>query len=89
MIIPRYANVGQDCGSAKHGTIRRYHSWGLLTPTSLVSNEKGAERMNEYMTGKEIVNLINKLEEKGISAEEIIEIIKYIETADPKDPGNK
>ncbi|MDY5986978.1 hypothetical protein [Sporofaciens sp. SGI.106] len=45
--------------------------------------------MNEYMTGKEIVNLINKLEEKGISAEEIIEIIKYIETADPKDPGNK
>jgi len=37
------------------------------------------------MTGKEIVNLINKLEEKGMSADEIIEVIKYIETADPKD----
>lgn len=41
------------------------------------------------MTGREIVNLIHKLEEKGMSADEIIEIIKYIETADPKDPSNK
>lgn len=40
---------------------------------------------DEYMTGKEIVNLIVKLEEKGMSADEIIEIIKYIETADPKE----
>ena len=24
----------KDCGSAMHGTIRRHHSWGLLTPTS-------------------------------------------------------
>ena len=22
----------KDCGSATHGTIRRHHSWGLLTP---------------------------------------------------------
>ena len=44
--------------------------------------------MSEYMTGKEIVNLINVLEKKGMSAEQIIEIIKYVETADPKDPGN-
>ena len=22
------------CGSAQHGTIRRHHGWGLLTPTS-------------------------------------------------------
>ncbi len=44
--------------------------------------------MDEYMTGREIVNLINKLEEKGLTADEIIEIIKYIETADPKDPSN-
>lgn len=43
---------------------------------------------NEYMTGKEIVNLINKLEEEGMTAEKIINIIKYIETADPKDPSN-
>ena len=40
------------------------------------------------MTGKEIVNLINKLEEEGMTAEKIIEIIKYVETADPKDPSN-
>lgn len=46
---------------------------------------KGAERMAEYMTGKEIVNLIKALEKEGMSAEKIIEIIKYIETADPKD----
>ena len=43
---------------------------------------------SEYMTGKEIVNMINKLEEKGMTAEEIIDIIKYVETADPKDPSN-
>lgn len=45
--------------------------------------------MEDYMTGKEIVNLINKLEEEGMSAEKIIEIIKYIETADPKIQSNK
>ena len=28
----------KDCGSATHGTIRRHHSWGLLTPTSLYKN---------------------------------------------------
>lgn len=41
------------------------------------------------MTGKEIVNLINALEKEGMSAEKIIAIIRYIETADPKDPSNK
>ena len=40
------------------------------------------------MTGKEIVNLIHVLEKKGMTAEEIIEIIKYVETVDPKDPSN-
>lgn len=44
--------------------------------------------MDEYMTGREIVNLINKLENEGMTAEKIIEIIKYVETADPKDPSN-
>lgn len=44
--------------------------------------------MAEEMTGKEIVNLIHKLEKEGMSAEKIIEIIKYVETADPKDPSN-
>lgn len=36
------------------------------------------------MSGKEVVNLIQKLEDEGMSAEKIIEIIKYIETAEPK-----
>ena len=40
------------------------------------------------MTGKEVVNLITALEKEGMYAEKIIEIIKYIETADPKDPSN-
>lgn len=37
------------------------------------------------MTGKEIVNLITKLEQEGMTAEKIIEIIKYVETHDPKE----
>lgn len=44
--------------------------------------------MDENMSGKEIVNLINKLEEEGLSSDKIIEIIKYMETADPKDAVN-
>lgn len=34
--------------------------------------------MNDYMTGKEIVNLIEKLQEKGLSSDEIIDEIKAI-----------
>lgn len=41
--------------------------------------------MGEYMTGKEIVNLINKLQAEGLSNDKIIEIIKYIELTDPKE----
>lgn len=41
------------------------------------------------MTGKEIVNLITALEKEGMSAEKIIEIIKYVETADPKEESCK
>ncbi len=40
------------------------------------------------MTGKEIVNLIRKLKSKGISSDEILEIIEYIETHDPKETEN-
>lgn len=36
------------------------------------------------MTGKEVVNLIQKLENEGMSAEKIIEIIKYVENAEPE-----
>ena len=45
--------------------------------------------MGEYMTGKEVVNLIRKLREKGMSSDEILEIIEYIETHDPKEESNK
>ena len=38
MIIPRYANTGEDCGSATHGTIRRHHSFGLLILTPFYKN---------------------------------------------------
>ena len=41
--------------------------------------------MSEYMTGKEVVNLIRKLREEGISSDKILEIIEYIETHDPKE----
>ena len=34
------------------------------------------------MTGKEVLNLIQKLEAEGMSAEKIIEIIKYVDTAE-------
>ena len=36
------------------------------------------------MTGREIINLIEKLEQEGFSAEKIIEIIKYIEKHEPE-----
>lgn len=35
------------------------------------------------MTGKEIVNLIDILSEKGIPAEEILRMIRYIALHDP------
>lgn len=40
---------------------------------------------NEYMTGKEIVNLIRMLREKGMRSDEILDLIEYIETHDPKE----
>lgn len=32
--------------------------------------------MSEYMTGKEIINLIRKLREKGMNSDEILDIIE-------------
>lgn len=40
------------------------------------------------MTGKEVVNLIRKLREKGLSSDEILELIEYVETHDPKEQEN-
>ena len=45
--------------------------------------------MGDYMTGKEIVNLIRKLREKGIDSDEILKIIEYVETHDPREDGDK
>jgi hypothetical protein len=42
-------------------------------------------KVGDYMTGKEIVNLIDKLQAEGLSNDKIIEIIKYIELTDPKE----
>lgn len=36
------------------------------------------------MTGREIVNLIDMLQAKNMSSDEIIEIIRYVEMTDPK-----
>ena len=36
------------------------------------------------MTGKEVINLIEKLEDEGFTPEKIIEIIKYIEKHEPE-----
>lgn len=36
------------------------------------------------MTDKEVILLTQKLESEGMTAEKIIEIIKYVETAEPK-----
>lgn len=37
------------------------------------------------MTGKEVVNLIRKLREKGMDSDEILAIIEYIVTHEPKE----
>lgn len=37
------------------------------------------------MTGKEIVNLIRELRQKGMSDTEILDLIEYIETHDPRE----
>ena len=45
--------------------------------------------MSDYMTGREIVNLIDKLREKNINDTEIIDIIKYVELHKPEEqPAN-
>lgn len=36
------------------------------------------------MSGREVVNLIDKLEAEGLSPDKIIEIIRYVETHVPE-----
>lgn len=41
------------------------------------------------MTGKDVVNLIRILREKGIDSNEILEIIEYIETHEPREDNSR
>jgi hypothetical protein len=43
------------------------------------------QKGGDVMTGKEIVNLIRKLKEKGLTSDEILAIIEYIETHNPEE----
>ena len=43
------------------------------------------EKAGDRMTGKEVVNLIRKLREKGMGSDGILTIIEYVETHDPKE----
>lgn len=45
--------------------------------------------MGDNMSGKEIVNLIRELRKKGMDDTEILNLIEYIETHDPKENDNK
>lgn len=49
------------------------------------NNERRCWKVSECMTGKEVVNLIRKLREKGMNSDEILDIIEYIETHDLKE----
>ena len=52
------------------------------------ASDNGSGRLGkagDCMTGKEVVNLIRKLKEKGMSSDEILAIIEYIETHDPRE----
>ena len=42
------------------------------------------DEMDEGMSGKEIINLIDILQQKNMSNDEIIEIIQYIEKHEPE-----
>lgn len=41
------------------------------------------------MTGKDVVNLIRILREKEIDSNEILEIIEYIETHEPREDNSR
>lgn len=45
---------------------------------------KGGDKVVYEMTGREVVNLIDKLRSEGLDDTKIIEIIKYVELNDPK-----
>lgn len=55
-----------------------------LKKCCIIDKEADKEEV-KIMTGKEIVNLIDVLREKDIPGDEIIRIIRYIETHEPRE----
>lgn len=47
------------------------------------------KKEGDSMTGKDVVNLIRILREKGIDSNEILEIIEYIETHEPREDNSR
>lgn len=64
----------------------QFYNWIKALYHDIIPLEKVVMKVSdEYMTGKEVVNLIRKLREKGMNSDEILDIIEYIETHDPKE----
>ncbi len=57
----------------------------LVFPLAAFCSWLCIKREVEIMTGKGIVNLIDVLREKDIPGDEIIRIIRYIETHEPRE----
>lgn len=69
----------------KETDMKHIDNWIKALHYDIISPAKGGgQKVSDYMTGREVVNLIEKLEQEGMSAEKIIEIIKYIETHVPE-----
>ena len=49
--------LGENCGSAQHGTIRRYQSRGLLPPTSYMLLRKKQHYQMMYKTDIKAENI--------------------------------
>lgn len=47
------------------------------------------KKEGDSVTGKDVVNLIRILREKGIDSNEILEIIEYIETHEPREDNSR
>lgn len=47
------------------------------------------KKEGDSMTGKDVVNLIRILREKEIDSNEILEIIEYIETHEPREDNSR
>ena len=64
MLIPRYANIGQDCGSAEHGTIRRHHIIDALAERN-VEKAQRAVRIHMENAERTLLKVIETKEEQS------------------------